>query len=135
MNTLKSIFVLAAISVSSLLMAGTLNLNVKGMHCGGCETKFKSNATSINGIQEVSAVSAEKGTATIEFDEKVISAEKAIEALAQKTGYTISAVTKVGEVKADGTPAGCCTKGNTKAACKKGEEAAKCTKTKPACNK
>lgn len=119
MNTLKSLLIFSILFISTSLIAGnTLSLSVKGMHCGGCETKFKTLATNINGIETVSEVSATEGTATIVYNEKVISAEKAIEELATQSGYTISAVTSMGAVSAEGTPAACCKKG-TKAKCDK----------------
>lgn len=121
-------FLTLAISVS--LFAGTtLNLNVKGMHCGGCEVKFKSKAQEIKGVTEVNAVSASNNSATLVYDSKQTSPEKIVSALAEQTGYTISVNTSAGEVSATGKPAGCCMSGQSNPSCKSADKA-KCAKTK-----
>lgn len=95
-----------------------LSLKVEGMHCGGCETKFKTAASKITGIVKVKSVSAEAGSASILYDPSVITAEKAIQSLAENTGYTVSATTAMGEVQAAGKPSGCCMKGQKSPGCK-----------------
>ncbi|MFN8236774.1 MAG: heavy metal-associated domain-containing protein [Chitinophagales bacterium] len=124
---------LLSVVIAVTVFAGnSLNLTVKGMHCGGCETKFKSTAASINGITEVSSVSAANSNAVVVIDEKVISAESAIKQLAEQTGYTVSLNTAAGTVSSSGAPAGCCMKGQNNSSCKAGNKA-KCAKSK--CNK
>jgi copper chaperone CopZ len=108
----------------------TLNLTVKGMHCSGCETKFKTAAAGIKGIEAVNEVSASTGTAVIVFDEKAISAEEAIKALAEKSGFTVSASSNGTTVTANGKPSGCCMDGKSNASCKKAR--AKAAKSKEA---
>lgn len=128
MKKINSLLFLIAITFSTIFAKSTLNLSVKGMHCGGCETKFTTTATNIKGITEVKSVSAANSTAVVEFDEKTITAENVVKSLADKTGYTITTTT--GEiVNAAGTPAACCMKGEKNASCKKGDKA-KCAKTK-----
>jgi len=128
-------FIVVGLLLSTSLFANTLNLSVKGMHCGGCETKFKSLATSIAGVTEVKSASAANSSAVIEYDEKVISSEKLITSLAEKTGYTIANLAGNNAAVVSGKPAGCCQKGQSNPACKKGEEASKCTKSKEKCSK
>lgn len=71
MRKLQSLLILLSVAVSAQLMANTtLNLSVKGMHCGSCEKKFKTAAGGISGIVEVSAVSAESNNAVVVYDEK-----------------------------------------------------------------
>ena len=119
MKKINTLLLLVAITFSAAFAKSTLNLSVKGMHCGGCETKFKSAATSIKGITEVKSVSAESSTAVVEFDEKAISAEKVVKSLAEQTGFTVSASTGATVTTAEGKPAACCAKGQSGSACTK----------------
>lgn len=130
MKTLRTLLLLLSISVSGQLLADTtLNLSVKGMHCGGCESKFKSAASGIKGVQEVKSVSAANSSAVVVYDEKAISAEKLIQSLADQTGYTVAASTGATVTTAEGKPAGCCMKGQNNPSCSQ-KEKAKCTKKK-----
>ena len=127
-------FLLIALSAFFLLPAfgnNTLNLTVKGMHCSGCETKFKSAASNVKGIVEVTSVNAAAGNAVITYDEKIITPEKAVQELADKSGFSVSASTEKGVSSAEGKPAVCCMKGQNNPSCTKGEKA-KCVKK---CNK
>lgn len=128
MKKINTLLLLMAITFSAVFAAKTLNLSVKGMHCGGCETKFKTVAADINGITEVTSVSASNSNAVIIYDEKATTEEKIIKSLAEQTGYTVSATTANGAT-ATGTPAGCCMKGQSNPACKDSDKA-KCAKTK-----
>ena len=131
MKKTQFLILLLSIAISGQLMANTsLNLSVKGMHCGSCEKKFKTAAGGISGVVEVASVSADNGNAVIVFDEKTTSTDKVIKALAEKTGYTITASTGA---TAEAKPAGCCMKGQKEAACTK-KEKEKCTK-KTKCTK
>ncbi|HNE49805.1 MAG TPA: heavy-metal-associated domain-containing protein [Chitinophagales bacterium] len=131
MRKLQSLLILLSVAVSAQLMANTtLNLSVKGMHCGSCEKKFKTAAGGISGIVEVSAVSAESNNAVVVYDEKTTTSDKVIKALADKTGYTVSASN---EATAVGKPTSCCMKGQKEAACSK-KDKEKCTK-KTKCTK
>lgn len=92
MKIIHSFFLLLSIVVSGQLIANTtINLNVKGMHCGSCESRFKSSAKNIKGIIEVSSVSAANNNAVVVYDEKVISADNLMKTLSDKTGYAVSA--------------------------------------------
>jgi Zn2+/Cd2+-exporting ATPase len=122
MKKILSLFIVLAFAITALAENPTLNLKVSGMTCGGCENKFKSAATQIPGIQEVMAVSAAEGSATIKYDPAIISAEKAVQSLAESTGYTITANTSLGMVQSEGKPAACCQKGKKTAACKNPEK-------------
>jgi copper chaperone CopZ len=119
MKKIFSLVLLTGIMLFSFAENSLLNLKVSGMHCGGCEMKFKSAAAGIKGISEVKEVSAEKGSATISYDPAQITAEKAVQSLAENTGFTISATTALGEVQSEGKPSGCCMKGQKSAGCKK----------------
>ena len=127
MKNIYSLVVLLTLSSLSLFANKTLSLSVKGMHCGGCEVKFKSVAADIEGIKEVSSVSASNSNAVIIYDEKTTTEEKVIKALAEQTGYTVSAVS--GTTPATGKPAGCCMAGQSNPSCKD-KDKAKCAKTK-----
>jgi len=129
MKKINTLLLLVAITFSTVFAKSTLNLSVKGMHCGGCETKFKSAASSIKGVTEVTSVSAANSTAVIEYDEKTISAEKVVKSLADETGYTVSATTASATTTVEGKPAGCCMKGQSNPACKQSDKE-KCAKTK-----
>lgn len=127
MKKIYFLFVLAVFSFSSVFANKTLNLSVKGMHCGGCEIKFKSVASDIEGIKEVSSVSASNSNAVIIYDEKATTEEKVIKALAEQTGYSVSAAS--GTTTVAGKPAGCCMAGQSNPSCKD-KDKAKCAKTK-----
>lgn len=125
MKKIFPLFLLLAFVMNAFAENPTLDLKVSGMHCGGCENKFKTAATKISGIEEVTAVSAENGTATIRYNPSEISAEKAVQSLAEATGYTVTATTTIGTVQSEGKPAGCCTKSGGNPACKKTEKPCK----------
>lgn len=127
MKKLITFIVALSFCISAVFANKTLNLSVKGMHCGGCETKFKTLAAGIEGVKEVSSVSAANSNAVIIYDEKSTSEEKLIKSLAEKTGYTISASNSTSEVS--GKPTGCCMKGQSNPSCKD-KDKAKCAKTK-----
>ena len=127
MKKLTLLLLFGGIFISQLYSNSILNLNVKGMHCSGCEVKFKSAAADVNGIKEVTSISADNGTAVISFDEKVITAEKVVQELASKSGFSVSATTGAGVSSAEGKPTGCCMKGQHNPSCKK-EDKAKCAK-------
>ena len=125
MKKIATLILLLAVGLGLYAENPTLDLKVSGMHCGGCENKFKAAATKIEGIDEVTAVSAASGTATIRYNPSEISAEKAVQALAEATGYTVTATTSLGMVQSEGKPAGCCSKGQSNPACKKSEKPCK----------
>lgn len=125
MKKTNILLLLVAITFSTVFAKSTLNLAVKGMHCSSCETKFKAKATSIDGVSSINNVSSANNTATIEFDEKTISAEKIIKTLADQTGYTITASINNANTTAEGKPAACCQKGQKNAACSDKDKNAK----------
>ena len=130
MKSLKTLFIVLSMLIAAPIIANTtLNLTVKGMHCGGCETKFKTAAAGINGIKEVTSVSAANGNAVIVYDEKQTTAEKAVKELAEQSGFTVSASAGAAVTTATGKPAGCCMAGQSNPSCKD-KDKAKCAKTK-----
>lgn len=121
MNWLSAVTLIMAFSLSTF--AGEpnqvkVNLNVKGMKCGGCESKVKSVLGDMEGVVSTEEVSSAKGTVTLTID-KTKTSEKAVAvALADKTGYDVSVVANGVAVETKGNEkAACCTKGQTKAAC------------------
>lgn len=130
MKSLKTLFIVLSMLITAPIIANTtLNLTVKGMHCGGCETKFKTVASGIEGIKEVTSVSAANSNAVIVYDEKTTSSDKIVKSLAEQTGYTVSASTGAAVTTATGKPAGCCMAGQSNPSCKD-KDKAKCAKKK-----
>ena len=130
MKSLKTLFIVLSMLITAPIIANTtLNLTVKGMHCGGCETKFKTVASGIEGIKEVTSVSAANSNAVIVYDEKTTSSDKIVKSLAEETGYTVSASAGAAVTTATGKPAGCCMAGQSNPSCKD-KDKAKCAKTK-----
>ncbi|MBP8192800.1 MAG: heavy-metal-associated domain-containing protein [Chitinophagales bacterium] len=130
MKSLKTLFIVLSMLITAPIIANTtLNLTVKGMHCGGCETKFKTVASGIEGIKEVTSVSATNSNAVIVYDEKTTSSDKIVKSLAEETGYTVSAAAGATVTTATGKPAGCCMAGQSNPSCKD-KDKAKCAKTK-----
>ena len=130
MKSLKTLFIVLSMLMAAPIIANTtLNLTVKGMHCGGCETKFKTVASGIEGIKEVTSVSAANSNAVIVYDEKTTSSDKIVKSLAEQTGYTVSAAAGAAVTTATGKPAGCCMAGQSNPSCQD-KDKAKCAKTK-----
>lgn len=129
MKKINTFLFLTAFTLFAAFTKSTLNLSVKGMHCGGCETKFKTAASGINGITEVKSVSAANSVAVVEYDEKTISAEKVVKALADQTGFTVSTTNGTAVTTATGKPASCCMQGQSNPSCKQGDKE-KCAKSK-----
>jgi copper chaperone CopZ len=109
------------IVLSFSVMAGEpiqakVNLNVKGMKCGGCEAKVKNILKDIDGVVSTEEVSAEKGAVAITIDKSKTSESAVASALADKSGYDVTVVSNGVQTKGN-SKAACCTKGQTKAAC------------------
>jgi copper chaperone len=124
----QSIKLLSAFAIAMLMSAAVwagetqVNLNVKGMKCGGCEAKVTSVLKNIEGVVSTQEVSSVKGSVTVTIDDKAITQEALASALADKTGYDVSVVSKGEAIKVKGNEkAACCTKGQTKAACGAGK--------------
>ena len=62
-----------------------INLKIKGMHCKSCKMLIED---ALDDLGVKSNVDNEKGTATIEFDENKISADKIKKAI-EKEGYKV----------------------------------------------
>ena len=109
----------------------SLNLNVVGMTCAGCENKVKAALGGIDGIVETQNVDAETDMATLTYDPEVVSEEDIIEALSSKTGYSITVVKSAGMTdkdskgcSADCTKECCASKAKAKTSCTKAQKAA-----------
>lgn len=122
--TLLAFFVLV-IAVAN----NTLNLSVKGMHCGGCEAKFKSKAEALEGVLKVTQVSAVNATTTLEYNPAVASEEKIIKQLIEASGYTITKISSSNN-NANVAPKACCKSGQT--SCNKTATNSSCNKTSSA---
>jgi copper chaperone CopZ len=61
---------------------------INDMHCSNCAMKIESLEDDLPGVKRVSA-SYQKGTAVVEYDEKMLTTEDIIQAI-KKQGYTAS---------------------------------------------
>ena len=66
----------------------TLNMNIEGMHCGGCATGIQMVTEQLDGVSSV-FVDLEGKKGTWEIDSSKITAEKIIEEI-EKLGYKAS---------------------------------------------
>jgi copper chaperone CopZ len=124
---MKKIFALSTLLFCMFFLgmaSNTLNINVKGMHCGGCETKFKSKAQAIDGVSAVKEVSAEKSMAVLEYNPAVISESEIIKQLTAQTGYEIANI-----------DAGKTTEATTKSCCKSGQTSCNNKTASTSCDK
>ena len=134
----KFLSVFAIMALSSFLVfandgkTATLNLNVVGMHCGGCAGKVRAALSGIEGVKEVQSVSATDKSAVLTFDPSKVSEQKIVEELGKKTGYAISVNKAGGKADIEEKKAACC-KGTgkkcsaaDKAACAKAGASSKC---------
>ncbi len=64
-----------------------LNLKISGMHCKSCEVLI-TDALMDAGVKDCK-VDSKKGTAVVEFDEKIIAPEK-VKVIIEKEGYKVS---------------------------------------------
>ncbi len=126
-------------TVSTEVALSTLNLDVEGMTCQGCEYKVKSVLQGIDGVVATNKVCSQSDKASLTYDPKKISEEQIIVQLAEKTGYGISVSENTAKAKTECTKSKTeCTKSKTectksKAECKKSK--AECTKSKAECKK
>jgi len=67
----------------------TINLNVSGMSCGGCEKSIRNALLGHDGVNEVTA-SHEAGTVEISFDETKI-AKDALAGAIEDAGFDVAA--------------------------------------------
>lgn len=120
-----------AITISALA-SNTLELSVKGMHCGGCEAKFRTKIEALKGITKVKEVSAINSYTSLEFNPEVISEEEIIKNLIASTGY---AITKIeAKTTTNTAPKACCKSGQTTgststSSCSQAKTPSSCTKT------
>ena len=64
----------------------TINLNIEGMHCGGCATGIQMVTSSMDGVTS-SFVDLDTKKGTVEFDEAKVKPEDIVGEIA-KLGYT-----------------------------------------------
>ena len=62
-------------------------LNIEGMHCKSCEVLIKDEFDELEGIKKAD-ISADKGIATIEYDDSKIDKMKIIEII-KKEGFKV----------------------------------------------
>ena len=121
MNWLSAITLIMAFSLSTFAgepNQAKVNLNVKGMKCGGCEAKVKNVLGDMEGVVSTEEVSSAKGSVTLTIDKTKTSEKAVAAALADKTGYDVTVVADGAAVEVKGNEkAACCSKGQTKAAC------------------
>ena len=95
-----------------------VNLNVKGMRCGGCETKVKSVLKDIKGIVSIETVNSSEGKVSVIIDDAKTTDKKVATVLAEKTGYDVKvANSATNSIK--GTSKAACCSGKSKADCEK----------------
>ena len=120
-NWLSAVTLIMAFSLSTFAgepNQAKVNLNVKGMKCGGCEAKVKNVLGDMEGVVSTEEVSSAKGSVTLTIDKTKTSEKAVAAALADKTGYDVTVVANGAPVEVKGNEkAACCTKGQTKAAC------------------
>lgn len=97
-----------------------VNLEIKGMKCGGCEAKIKSILKDVNGVVNTEKVSASEGSAVLVIDTKKTSDKQVATILADKSGYDVKVVSGKATSKTIA--------GNKKAACCSGASKSSCTK-------
>lgn len=108
-----------------------LNLDIKGMTCGGCENKVKAALSGIDGVVETQKVCSQSDKASLTFDPAVTSSEAIIAALGEKTGYAVTVSKNAGIAEASTTEAAkakSCTAAQKKACTK--SAAKSCSKAK-----
>lgn len=69
-----------------------ITLDIKGMTCSGCEYSVESALKKVEGVTVVDA-DYENANAVVEYDPKVVTVEKMVEAV-NKTGYKATAPDK-----------------------------------------
>lgn len=115
----------------------SLDLNVTGMTCGGCESKVRAALSGIDGVVETKKVCSDSDKASLTYDPNVVTEEEIIAALTEKTGYSIAIDKSAGMTEADAKEASLqkkeCTKAE-KAACTKAQKAS-CQKAKASADK
>ena len=67
----------------------TVNINVEGMSCGGCEKSIRNALLEHDGVKEVNA-SHESGVVAIDFDEAKI-AQAQLEQAIEAAGFDVAA--------------------------------------------
>jgi len=113
----------------------SLDMSVIGMTCGGCENKVKAALGGIDGVVETKKVCSDSDKASVTFDPSVVTAEEIMDALGEKTGYSISVVKSAGMTDKD---AKACCAGKSKAekaACSKAQKTSCSKSQKAACEK
>ena len=80
-----SIMTILLVTVSSFAIEpgqSKVNLNVKGMRCGGCEAKVKSVLKDIKGIVSIETVSSSDGKVSVIIDDAKTTDKKVASVLA-----------------------------------------------------
>ena len=78
-NLLLLFLAIAVTSVSALAASHTITLNVQNMTCAVCPITVKKALEQVSGVQQVSVDYTSK-TATVEFDDTIVTADKLPEA-------------------------------------------------------
>jgi copper chaperone CopZ len=94
-----------------------VNLQIKGMKCGGCEAKIKSILKDVNGVVSTQSVSASEGTAVLVIDKKKTSEKQVATILADKSGYDVKVVSGTSSKTVQGNKKAACCSGAAKSNC------------------
>ncbi len=109
-----------------------VNMSIKGMTCGGCESSVSSALMDVPGVVKVVSISHKEGTALVCVDPAKVQKDALTTAVSNK-GYEVEIIPAVATVaSADGKSKACCDKAKVcsaaeKAACEKKEAAAEKT--------
>lgn len=82
----------------------TEQLNITGMTCGGCTSNVTKALKAVNGVDDV-VVSLLTGQATVQYDEKLTTAEQLKSAVIE-AGYGVNASNTTQQAQSKGK--GCC---------------------------
>ena len=116
------------ISKDAAVSFASLDLDVIGMTCGGCENKVKASLAGIDGVVETKKVCSESDKASLTYDPSVTSSDEIIKQLVDKTGYKISIVKNAGV--SDTAVKKTCSAECSKECCKGKKAKSSCSKTK-----
>lgn len=94
-----------------------VNLQIKGMKCGGCESKIKSILKDVDGVVSTESVSASEGTAVLVINNKKTTSSKVATILADQSGYDVKVVSGSNTKTVAGNKKAACCSGAAKSSC------------------
>lgn len=118
-NWILSVFTLIFSVAAFAIQPGQaqVNLQIKGMKCGGCESKVKSILKDVNGVVSTESISAADGAAVLIIDTKKTSEKEVAAVLADKSGYDVKVVSGGSSKTIQGNKKAACCSGAAKSSC------------------